>query len=57
MISSHFEIFFLRIAVEDVVLELRPLLTKTKLLVSVVAGVKLKHLQVCASGLFASHCT
>lgn len=31
--------------VEDVVLELRPLLTKKKLLVSVVAGVKLKHLQ------------
>lgn len=31
--------------VQDVVLELRPLLTKKKLLVSVVAGVKLKHLQ------------
>ncbi|KAJ9695432.1 hypothetical protein PVL29_010747 [Vitis rotundifolia] len=31
--------------VKDVVLELKPLLTKKKLLVSVVAGVKLKHLQ------------
>ena len=50
LISSQFEIFFWRIAVEGVVLELRPQLTKKKLLVSVAAGVKLKDLQVCTSG-------
>jgi pyrroline-5-carboxylate reductase len=32
--------------VKDVVLKLKPLLTKNKLLVSVAAGIKLKDLQV-----------
>ncbi|RVW92264.1 Pyrroline-5-carboxylate reductase [Vitis vinifera] len=41
--------------VEDVVLELRPLLTKKKLLVSVVAGVKLKHLQLGIAWLPRDH--
>jgi pyrroline-5-carboxylate reductase len=34
------------VAVKDVVLKLKPLLTKNKLLVSVAAGIKLKDLQV-----------
>lgn len=35
------------VTVKDVVLQLRPVLTKKKLLVSVAAGIKLKDLQVC----------
>jgi len=34
------------VAVKDVVLKLKPLLTKDKLLVSVAAGIKMKDLQV-----------
>lgn len=36
------------VAVKDVVLQLKPMLSQKKLLVSVVAGVKLKDLQVYA---------
>lgn len=36
------------VAVKDVVLQLKPMLSQNKLLVSVVAGVKLKDLQVYA---------
>lgn len=35
------------IAVKEVLLELSPLLSEDKLLVSVAAGIKLKDLQVC----------
>lgn len=40
------------VAVKDVVLKLRPLLTKNKLLVSVAAGIKLKDLQVTECTIF-----
>jgi len=38
--------FVVVVAVKDVVLKLKPLLTKDKLLVSVAAGIKMKDLQV-----------
>ena len=44
------------VAVKDVALKLKPLLTKNKLLVSVAAGVKLKDLQVSESYLFFFNC-
>lgn len=41
------------VAVKDVVLKLKPLLTKDKLLVSVAAGIKMKDLQVTKSNHFS----
>uniref|UniRef100_A0A2P2NFG7 Uncharacterized protein n=1 Tax=Rhizophora mucronata TaxID=61149 RepID=A0A2P2NFG7_RHIMU len=43
---SFSAVFFGPFSVKDVVLQLRPLLTKKKLLVSIAAGVKLKDLEV-----------
>jgi pyrroline-5-carboxylate reductase len=43
------------VAVKDVVLKLKPLLTKNKLLVSVAAGIKLKDLQVTVYSIIFLH--
>lgn len=43
---SIFFMFRSKFVVKDVVLQLRPLLSEKQLLVSVVAGIKLKDLQV-----------
>lgn len=40
-------IFVILIAVKDVILQVKPLLSKKQLFVSVAAGIKLKDLQVC----------
>lgn len=49
MLDLRFPLTRCVVAVKDVVLKLKPLLTKNKLLVSVAAGVKLKDLQVTES--------
>jgi pyrroline-5-carboxylate reductase len=45
-LTSFVVVVVVVVAVKDVVLKLKPLLTKNKLLVSVAAGIKLKDLQV-----------
>lgn len=43
---DYFDVFYVFAAAKDAILQLRPLLSQKKLLVSVAAGVKLKDLQV-----------